>query len=624
VVTQDPEHLLMEVRQPRGIIFGLSTADLRHEWILTLCLVMAIAAVLSPLLLLFGLKYGTIETLRHRLIQDPRNRDIRPMTSRSFSSEWFAQLRQRSDVGFLIPMTRQISATVTAVVKGRSDKGELDILPTAAHDPLLLENAAPIPGPGECVLTHFAAEALQAQIGDTLVATARRIKAGQYESGNVELRIVGVLSLRASDLKSMYVPLEILEAVERYKDGEAVPKFGWAGTTPAAYPQYDGLVVVLPRQLSKLEEYSLYNNTGFTKIDAITPAELTARTQVQIAADVALYFLSTQRKPVGAESIETVRQKLRGQDATLLPWVAPLKARLLRASGEEIAALELYPLSIDAAQAEALQLTPVPPWGAAEMERQIMLPSGITVPAESVSLQIVHDKTELTFPISPVAARTTSATAAFLPVQLGGILHLHQQRTVMYAPDLNAFVLSRRGYAGFRLYAKTIDEVDGLRRYFDEGQGIPVHTEAQRITDVTDLDTYLTLIFWFIAAVGVVGGTTALVASLYASVERKKRELGVLRLLGLPRLALFRYPVYQGMVIGAGGFVVAMLFFYTMATVINRLFGAHLGAGESFCKLPFPQACGALLATLLTAILASTWAAWRVTRIEPAEALRDE
>ena len=100
-------------RPPTGIVFSLSRKDLQHEWILTACLVMAIAAVLSPLLLLFGLKYGTIETLRFRLIQDPRNREIRPLTSRSFSSEWFEQIARRQDVGFVIPMTRQIAATVT-------------------------------------------------------------------------------------------------------------------------------------------------------------------------------------------------------------------------------------------------------------------------------------------------------------------------------------------------------------------------------------------------------------------------------------------------------------------------------------------------------------------------------
>ena len=35
-------------RGKKGIVFSLAKADLKHEWILTTCLVMAIAAVLSP------------------------------------------------------------------------------------------------------------------------------------------------------------------------------------------------------------------------------------------------------------------------------------------------------------------------------------------------------------------------------------------------------------------------------------------------------------------------------------------------------------------------------------------------------------------------------------------------
>ena len=46
------------------LVPGLAMADLRHEWILTLCLVIAVAAVVAPLLILQGLKHGTVATLR--------------------------------------------------------------------------------------------------------------------------------------------------------------------------------------------------------------------------------------------------------------------------------------------------------------------------------------------------------------------------------------------------------------------------------------------------------------------------------------------------------------------------------------------------------------------------------
>ncbi|MDH3603626.1 MAG: hypothetical protein OEU26_28780, partial [Candidatus Tectomicrobia bacterium] len=380
-------------RQPKGIVFGLAKADLRHEWLLTMCLLMAVAAVLAPLLLLFGLKYGTIETLRSRLVQDPRNRAIKPLISRSFTPAWFARMQPRLDIGFIIPTTRQISATITARVKTGQAKAELNLIPTGEHDPLLLENGVSIPGQGTCVLTHFAAEELNAQIGDTILTTAKRIVAGQYEAGDMELRVVGILSLRASALKSMYVPLDVLEAVERFKDGQAVPEFDWPGSTPTAYPQYDGLIIILPRKLTAIEAFHLRNNTGFSTIAELTHAELRAKTFIDLGEDGHLYFLATQQKPVGAQSIATVRHKLRGKQATLLPWVAPMPAQLRDASGADIARLTLYPLSIPPQKAAALELTPHPPWDGDETTLKIMLPAHLAAPSDGLTMHISNGKT---------------------------------------------------------------------------------------------------------------------------------------------------------------------------------------------------------------------------------------
>jgi putative ABC transport system permease protein len=585
---------------------------------------MAVAAVLSPLLLLFGLKYGTIETLRFRLVQDPRNREIRPLVSKSFAKAWIDDMRRRADVAFITPMTRQIAATITAVVKDRPEKKlDLDIVPTGAGDALVLENHAPIPQRGECVLTQFAAEELKVQPGETLVATATRTREGHTESGRLELTVVGVLALRASELKAVYVPLEFLEAVEQFKDGQAVPDYGWPGSTPKAYPQYDGLIVVLPEELSKIDQLSLANNTGFTKVEPLTPADLLARAAFQVAPEMALYFLSTEKKPVGEDSVASVRYRLRGKNATLLPWVAPIKARLLTESGAEVATVDLLALSVDPQKAEAVHVTPLPNWGETGALLQVMLPASLGDMGARLSVQVAQEKDVLTFPLTPVAERAPAGQVAFIPAPLAGIVKLSQSREVAFERDREEFVLTRRGYAGFRLYAKTIDTVEGLRQFFED-QAIPVHTEAGRIKDVRDLDTYLTLIFWLIATVGILGGVMALLASLYASVERKKRELSVLRLLGLSGPGLFRYPIYQGMLIGTGGFVVAVVFFSMIAAVINTLFRAHLAPGESFCRLPVLHGASALGITLLIAVLAAAVAAWRVTQIDPAEALRDE
>ena len=84
-----------------------------------------------------------------------------------------------------------------------------------------------------------------------------------------------------------------------------------------------------PRKLTRVEELSLLNNTGFSKIERLTNAELFARAKWQIAAARTIYLLSTERKPIGEESIDGVRHKLRGQDAGFLPWITPISATLM-------------------------------------------------------------------------------------------------------------------------------------------------------------------------------------------------------------------------------------------------------------------------------------------------------
>jgi len=148
----------------------------------------------------------------------------------------------------------------------------------------------------------------------------------------------------------------------------------------------------------------------------------------------------------------------------------------------------------------------------------------------------------------PVATEHDPAAAegfAYAPAAFAGALSLSGQRPVRFEAASGELAMSRRGYASFRMYARTIDDVEPLR-YGLEAEGIPVYTAAEQIRQVKEMDRYLTLIFWLVAVVGIAGSVASLVASLYASVERKRRELGVLRLIGFSGAALHLFPVFQG------------------------------------------------------------------------------
>ncbi len=148
-----------------GNVAHLAWRDYVHEWRLSLCAVLALAAVLAPLLVLLGLKHGVVSTLIERLAKEPRNRELLPIGSQRFTGNWFETLRERPEVAFIIPRTRQIAGTLEL---RRPDLGRsvtVELLPTAPGDPLLPPD-------------HSAARNLRATAGHSVgrgkIAVARR------------------------------------------------------------------------------------------------------------------------------------------------------------------------------------------------------------------------------------------------------------------------------------------------------------------------------------------------------------------------------------------------------------------------------------------------------------------
>ncbi|MCK9173721.1 MAG: ABC transporter permease [Desulforhopalus sp.] len=611
------------------LILSLAAKDLRHELILSLCLVMAVTAVLGPVLVLFGLKFGSVQLLRSRLIEDPRNREIRPISSARYQPEWFLKMQGMPETAFITPMTRQISTSVDACVAGSDSacNGEpvsLDLLPTGAGDPLLLENKGIIPGPDGCVLTRFAAEKAGAKTGDRIRVIIRRVIGGDWHKAALTLHVDAVLDARAGATKAMFVPLSVLEQVESYKDGEAVPERGWKGKQRTAFAEFNGLLVWLPAPLTKLEQIKLRTNTGFSTVRVIKPAEMEKEFGFSITAPGSIYFLTTQKRAARQDNIDNITHRLRGRDAILLPMAAPVSALLTEDGATRN--VTLRSLGFTADTAKRLQISPLPRWALPPADSPNASLQAFTAGENndhslSRVVQVdIHEKNSLTLPL--LLYGETDSTL-YIPAELGGILRLLRDRPVHYDAENNAFLLSRQGYAGFRLYTTTIDEVDSLRRNLAK-EGISVATEADRIRDVQELNHYLGLIFYVIAAAAAAGGAATLAASLYGSVERKRREIGILRLLGFSRFSLLRFPLYQGIILTFGGFVVASIFFFALSLLINNLFAEMIRENESLCTLT-PVHFALFAAVMLAiAVVAALGAAVRILRLEPVEALRDE
>ncbi|MGB7646537.1 MAG: ABC transporter permease [Pseudomonas fluorescens] len=205
-----------------GLVASLAWQDYRNDAWLSACSVLALVAVMVPLLVLFGLKFGLVSSLTERLETDPATREIIPLGGGRFSSAFIEQLGLRSDVGFAVPRTRQIAATAQVGTL------TLEMLPTAPGDPLLAD--LPMPrGLDQIVLSHTAAEKLAARPGDWLEARFARQVAGRVEDQRTRLQVQAVLPLEAFARDGLLADLGLLEAAEDYRDGRAVPALGWEG-----------------------------------------------------------------------------------------------------------------------------------------------------------------------------------------------------------------------------------------------------------------------------------------------------------------------------------------------------------------------------------------------------------
>jgi putative ABC transport system permease protein len=214
----------------------LAARDYLHEALLSVCAALSLAAVLTPLLVLYGVKFGIVTTMTERMLNDPRNLEISPVASAHFGREFFTELRKHPDVAFILPRTRAIAATMSLAAGQGMERRTLTVSlePTAPGDPLLAGHVALSEGRDKIVLSDSAARKLGLKAGDTLKGHVERSRAGKTQSAAVDLELVAVLPLAAQSRDVAFVSLPLLEATEAFRDGFAVPALHWPGETPEA------------------------------------------------------------------------------------------------------------------------------------------------------------------------------------------------------------------------------------------------------------------------------------------------------------------------------------------------------------------------------------------------------
>jgi putative ABC transport system permease protein len=392
----------------------LASRDYAHEWQMSGCFVLALAAVLGPMLVLFGLKFGVVGGMLDQLIENPENREIRPVSSGRFDLDWFRTMQRRGDVAFIVPRTRSIAATIELKSAQSTRILPSELIPSGRGDPLLPADG-PLPdGMNRIVLSQSVADKLKVGEGDEIAGSLTRRYRGAKERKHIDLVVAAVAPAAAFARDGAFADVRLVEALEDFRDGRAVPALGWEGA---------------------------------------------------------------------------------------------------------------------------------------------------------------QDDSERTYP-------------------------------------------------GFRLYATSIYAVSRLQQDLT-AQGMDVRTKAADIDLVMRMDRNLSAIYWAIAIIGLIGFSLSLGANLWANVDRKRKELSVLRLVGFRTGDIVWFPVTQAFYTGLLGWGLAIGIYYAAAYAINSMLADQLASGQQVCILLPQHFAMALALTTGAAVFAAALAGWRSARIEPSDGLRE-
>ncbi|MBQ7606451.1 MAG: hypothetical protein IJU76_00465 [Desulfovibrionaceae bacterium] len=223
----------------------LAIRDWLHEASLSLCSVLALASILSPLLILHGVHTGVVERLRERLMQDPSVLVVMPQggAGAGFTQERIDQIQDLAECTFCIGRTRDVASELS-VVGAKGTSVTITLEPTAQGDPLLARYHASPPAADkeklEIVLSYTAARRLSVSSGDRLTARmSRRLASGQFERKTMELIVSAVLPQEAIGMDTGFLALPLLLAIQDFRDGYASELLATGGETPPSEHRFE-------------------------------------------------------------------------------------------------------------------------------------------------------------------------------------------------------------------------------------------------------------------------------------------------------------------------------------------------------------------------------------------------
>ncbi|MCW1754161.1 MULTISPECIES: ABC transporter permease [Rhizobium] len=201
--------------------------------------ILGMVSVLVPLMLLWSMKVGFIAGLMRELRSAPSNLELRLRGDYLIDQNKVADVRSLPGIGFVIPTARLLATRAFASLSDGARRTPVSLMPTAVGDPLTV-GAPDITDMKGALVSKALAEKLGVPVGGTIAMSNQR--RDENETLRVDLKVAGIVAGEGVGGQWIFVSPELVQDVEAFIDGYAVPSLGQDGKPVAGRPRiYSGL-----------------------------------------------------------------------------------------------------------------------------------------------------------------------------------------------------------------------------------------------------------------------------------------------------------------------------------------------------------------------------------------------
>ncbi len=596
-------------------VAALILPDLCFEWILSICMVFSLGAIFAPLFILLGLQEGIVGNMIDQLKRSPESRLVTPRypLKTSLDDDWLAALGRQAETVITSPASHLLLD-----IEGLGDP--VNAIPTTPEDPLLAENGISLAGGNErsVVLSAGLSRHTGKKRGDFFTVILVRYIGGRKEQAPIQFRVAGVLPETASPDAKFWIPRDLFRWFDQWRKGRAVPELGLSGTGTFLRPEFDGILTLL-KKIPPDEDYRrmLSGRTSFSRLPQ--PCEdagwqLPPESRAHLWKPVNSRIYKSDFKP-----LENRHHEL-GYAVETIPFLENFKVELSSEGRDKKMTVTILPDS--------------PPGNESDKTPHVMCSDedGFRTGATGqISFSSGSEKKRIVIPVNILSSSKIKPGRLAVPdKQLAGKMNAARRQTATYDPVSGEFSPVGEEMRYFRAYAKSIDGLETLVEFIrqegiKQGSGAlrEPNSRLEEVRSIRRLAFYMEQLYILIVVVSGVSGIFAIAASVYAGVQRKRKDLAYLELLGVHRGALFLFPYLKSLMLVAGGVISAFIAYLIFGHFSDKLFVHVLGEAASLTRLTGWNIFYLIAGIFTAGSLASLLAATSVMRIEPGEYIRE-